>query len=70
MSQSPAENLATKQRQSPLLIGVLLVIATFALSQGLTLAMLHRVRGQVEDTNRKIQELEKKLDALNGRQRP
>ena len=61
MSHSPAEQRVSTQRQ-PWLLAAMFTVAIFALSQGMTLAMLSRVRNQVEDTNRRIQQLEQKLD--------
>jgi hypothetical protein len=34
------------------------------------IATLNRLKGQVEETNRRVQEVEKKLDELVAQQRP
>ena len=68
MSQSSTGQ--SEKRRSLDLIQVLCLILLIAVLHAPMIATLNRLKGQVEETNRRVQEVEKKLDELVAQQRP
>jgi Tfp pilus assembly protein PilN len=69
MSQAPPEQPDARRRPSNL-IQFLCLVGLIALLHAPIIAAVNRLKGQVEETNQRIQGLEEKLDQLKDRQRP